>query len=346
MSGYARRVQLAGLLQRAVGRGLLGAQFIWLIVLAGAVVMGALSSQFWTRDNLLDNVGRQSAVIGILALGMTFVIATRGFDLSVGSNIALSSSMTAILIRDHDVSAWPAMLAGLAIGLAIGLVNGTLIAKVGIPAFIATLGMLSVVRGLALVKAGTTPLDILPDELLSLGRGEVFGIPGPVLCLLGLWILCEYLLRWTRFGRYALAIGGNEEAARLSGIRVDAYKIAVYGFCGLLAAFAGLVLTGRLGAAQATTGGGFELSAIAAVVVGGTSLLGGRANLAGSVGGAVLVGLLNNGMQLRGIDTNWINITVGVVMIVAVGLDALRRERTRQLGSTLGFGGADRGSTS
>lgn len=310
-----------------------GDHLIWFIVAAAFVAMCFLSPFFLTVDNLLDNVLRQSAVIGILALGMTFVVAARGLDLSVGSNVALSSAVMALLIRQHGVSLWPALLAGLGIGCLIGLVNGLLVSKLRMPPFIATLGMLSVARGLALVLAGSAPIDVLPKDLLYLGRGVILGIPVPVLILASVWAMCEYLLRWTRFGRYSLAIGGNEEAARLSGVRVDRYKLAVYVFCALLAALGGIVLAGRLGAAQATTASGVELSVIAAVVVGGTSLLGGQARLAGSLGGAMLVGVLNNGMQLRGIDTNWIDITFGLVMVFAVALDAMRRT------GSLGFAG-------
>jgi ribose/xylose/arabinose/galactoside ABC-type transport system permease subunit len=309
----------------------IGEHLIWVVVGAAIVAMSFLSPVFFTVHNLLDNVLRQSAVIGILAIGMTFVVATRGLDLSVGSNVALSSSAMALLIRQDGVSLWLAVLAGLGIGCAIGATNGVLVAKFRIPPFIATLGMLSVARGLALVLAGSAPIDVLPTHLLYLGRGVIWGVPVPVIILVCVWLICEYLMRWSRFGRYALAIGGNEEAARLSGVRVDTYKIGQYIFCGLLAAAGGIVLAGRLGAAQATTATGVELSAIAAVVVGGTSLLGGQARLAGSLGGAILVGVLTNGMQLRGIDSNWINITVGLVMVFAVALDALRRSGTLRL---------------
>jgi ribose/xylose/arabinose/galactoside ABC-type transport system permease subunit len=298
---------------------------IWVVVGAAILAMSFLSPAFFTVNNLLSNVLRQSAVVGILALGMTFVVATRGLDLSIGSNVALSSSVMAILIRQDGASFWLAALAGLGIGCAIGATNGLLVAKFRIPPFVATLGMLSVARGLALVLAGSAPIDVLPADLLYLGRGVIWGVPVPVIILGCIWLICEYLMRSTRFGRYALAIGGNEEAARLSGVRVDAYKVSQYMFCGLLAAAGGIVLAGRLGAAQATTATGVELSAIAAVVVGGTSLLGGQARLAGSLGGAILVGVLTNGMQLRAIDSNWIDITVGIVMVFAVALDALRR---------------------
>ena len=333
VAAAVRRQALGRKVSGLTARISVGDHLIWFIVAAAVMAMSFLSPYFLTAHNLLDNVLRQSAVVGILALGMTFVVAARGLDLSVGSNVALSSSVMALLIRQHGVSLWPALLAGLLIGCLIGLVNGLLIAKLRLPPFIATLGMLSVARGLVLVLAGSSPIDVLPKDLLYLGRGVILGIPVPVVILATVWMVCAYLLRWTRFGRYGLAIGGNEEAARLSGIRVDRYKIAVYVFCALLAALGGVVLAGRLGAAQATTASGVELSVIAAVVVGGTSLLGGQARLAGSLGGAMLVAVLNNGMQLRGIDTNWIAITFGLVMVFAVALDAMRRA------GSLGFAG-------
>jgi ribose/xylose/arabinose/galactoside ABC-type transport system permease subunit len=197
---------------------------IWLVVVAAGVAMALLSPTFLTVDNLFDNVLRQSAVIGIVSIGMTFVIATRGLDLSVGSNIALSSSLMALLLTDHGVPVLVGVAAALLIGAAVGSTNGLLVAKVKVPPFIATLGMLSIARGLALVLAGTSPVDVLPPTLLDLGRGKVGFVPLPVLLLGATWLVGDYLLDNTRFGRYALAIGGNEQAARLSGINVDAYK--------------------------------------------------------------------------------------------------------------------------
>ena len=326
--GDKRVNQMAGvLLQSLVRRG----QLIWLMVAVAVVAMSLISPHFLTVENLFTNVLRQSAVIGIVSVGMTLVIATRGFDLSVGSNIALSSSIMALLLTESGATVLEGVLVALAIGAAIGLTNGVLVAKVRVPPFIATLGMLSIARGLALVFAGTTPVDLLPQSLLDLGRGKVGFLPIPVLLLAGTWLVAAYLLKHTRFGRYALAIGSNEEGARLSGIKVDSYKIAHYLVLGVLAAAAGVVLTGRLGAAQATMAVGLEFQAIAAVVVGGTSLFGGEAKIGGSVGGAILVGVLRNGLLLRSVDTNWINIIIGVAMVASVAFDGLRRFRRKGL---------------
>jgi ribose transport system permease protein len=326
--GDKRANQMVGaLLQSLVRRG----QLIWLMVAVAVVAMSLISPHFLTVENLFTNVLRQSAVIGIVSVGMTLVIATRGFDLSVGSNIALSSSIMALLLTESGATVLEGVLVALAIGAVIGLTNGVLVAKVRVPPFIATLGMLSIARGLALVFAGTTPVDLLPQSLLDLGRGKVGFLPIPVLLLAGTWLVAAYLLKHTRFGRYALAIGSNEEGARLSGIKVDSYKIAHYLVLGVLAAAAGVVLTGRLGAAQATMAVGLEFQAIAAVVVGGTSLFGGEAKLGGSVGGAILVGVLRNGLLLRSVDTNWINIIIGVAMVASVAFDGLRRFRRKGL---------------
>jgi len=326
--GDKRANQMAGaLLQSLVRRG----QLIWLMVAVAVVAMSLISPHFLTVENLFTNVLRQSAVIGIVSVGMTLVIATRGFDLSVGSNIALSSSIMALLLTESGATVLEGVLVALAIGAAIGLTNGVLVAKVRVPPFIATLGMLSIARGFALVFAGTTPVDLLPQSLLDLGRGKVGFLPIPVLLLAGTWLVAAYLLKHTRFGRYALAIGSNEEGARLSGIKVDSYKIAHYLVLGVLAAAAGVVLTGRLGAAQATMAVGLEFQAIAAVVVGGTSLFGGEAKIGGSVGGAILVGVLRNGLLLRSVDTNWINIIIGVAMVASVAFDGLRRFRRKGL---------------
>jgi ribose transport system permease protein len=326
--GDKRVNQMAGvLLQSLVRRG----QLIWLMVAVAVVAMSLISPHFLTVENLFTNVLRQSAVIGIVSVGMTLVIATRGFDLSVGSNIALSSSIMALLLTESGATVLEGVLVALAIGAAIGLTNGVLVAKVRVPPFIATLGMLSIARGFALVFAGTTPVDLLPQSLLDLGRGKVGFLPIPVLLLAGTWLVAAYLLKHTRFGRYALAIGSNEEGARLSGIKVDSYKIAHYLVLGVLTAAAGVVLTGRLGAAQATMAVGLEFQAIAAVVVGGTSLFGGEAKIGGSVGGAILVGVLRNGLLLRSVDTNWINIIIGVAMVASVAFDGLRRYRRKGL---------------
>jgi ribose transport system permease protein len=326
--GDKRVNQMAGvLLQSLVRRG----QLIWLMVAVAVVAMSLISPHFLTVENLFTNVLRQSAVIGIVSVGMTLVIATRGFDLSVGSNIALSSSIMALLLTESGATVLEGVLVALAIGAAIGLTNGVLVAKVRVPPFIATLGMLSIARGFALVFAGTTPVDLLPQSLLDLGRGKVGFLPIPVLLLAGTWLVAAYLLKHTRFGRYALAIGSNEEGARLSGIKVDSYKIAHYLVLGVLTAAAGVVLTGRLGAAQATMAVGLEFQAIAAVVVGGTSLFGGEAKIGGSVGGAILVGVLRNGLLLRSVDTNWINIIIGVAMVASVAFDGLRRFRRKGL---------------
>lgn len=323
-----RATRLAGsLLRSLVRRG----QLIWLMVAVAVVAMSLISPHFLTVENLFTNVLRQSAVIGIVSVGMTLVIATRGFDLSVGSNIALSSSIMALLLTESGATVIEGVAVALAIGAVIGATNGVLVAKIRVPPFIATLGMLSIARGLALVFAGTTPVDLLPQSLLDLGRGKVGFLPLPVLFLAGTWLVAAYLVKHTRFGRYALAIGSNEEGARLSGVKVDSYRIAHYVVLGILTAAAGVVLTGRLGAAQATMAVGLEFQAIAAVVVGGTSLFGGEAKLAGSVGGALLVGVLRNGLLLRSVDTNWINIIIGAVMVASVAFDGLRRIRMGRL---------------
>lgn len=228
-----------------------------------------------------------------------------------------------------------AILIGLLIGCAIGLVNGAIVTALRVPPFIATLGMLSVARGLALVQAGTSPIDVLPSGLLYLGRGSPLGIPMPVILLVSTWIACEYLMRWTRFGRYGLAIGGNEEAVRLSGIRVDRYKLATYVFCGLLAA----IMRRRPGRSARCRAGHLRRRLRALGDRRGRGRRDeparGRARLTGTLGGAILVGVLNNGMQLSSIDTNWIDITIGLVMILAVGLDALRRDGNVRLGDLL-----------
>ncbi|HET6637805.1 MAG TPA: ABC transporter permease [Gemmatimonadota bacterium] len=282
---------------------------------------------FLTTANLL-NVVEQSTLIGIIAVGMTFVILTAGIDLSVGSIVALSGVAMGTAFR-AGLPIFAAALTGLAVGLACGLANGALITLGRLPPFIATLGMMSIARGGALMLSDGRPISGYSDGFRALATGDLLGIPLPVVIMLAIYGIAHFVLSRTTLGRYTYAIGGNEEAAELSGIRVRAYKSAVYGIAGLLSAVTSILLVARLDSAQPIAGIMYELDAIAAVVIGGTSLLGGSGSVIGTLIGALIMGVLRNGLNLLGVSSYLQQVAIGGVIIVAVLMDMALRRRAR-----------------
>ncbi|MET9829217.1 substrate-binding domain-containing protein [Streptomyces sp. NPDC006385] len=293
-----------------------------LIVLV--VAMSALSGDFLTADNLL-NVGIQAAVTAILAFGVTFVIVSAGIDLSVGSVAALSATVLAWSATSEGVPVFLAVLLAVATGIACGLVNGFLISYGKLPPFIATLAMLSVARGLSLVISQGSPIA-LPDSVSRLGDALGGWLPVPVLVMVGMGLITAFVLGRTYIGRSMYAIGGNEEAARLSGLRVKKQKLAIYALSGLFAAAAGIVLAARLSSAQPQAAQGYELDAIAAVVIGGASLAGGTGKASGTLIGALILAVLRNGLNLLSVSAFWQQVVIGVVIALAVLLDTVRRK--------------------
>ncbi|MFD9000453.1 substrate-binding domain-containing protein [Streptomyces sp. NPDC059582] len=293
-----------------------------LIVLV--VAMSALSGDFLTTDNLL-NVGVQAAVTAILAFGVTFVIVAAGIDLSVGSVAALSATVLAWSATSHGVPVVLAVLLAIATGIVCGLVNGFLIAYGKLPPFIATLAMLSVGRGLSLVISGGSPIPF-PSSVSHLGDTLGGWLPVPVLVMIVMGLIAAVVLGRTYIGRSMYAIGGNEEAARLSGLRVNKQKLAIYALSGLFAAAAGIVLASRLSSAQPQAASGYELDAIAAVVIGGASLAGGTGKASGTLIGALILAVLRNGLNLLSVSAFWQQVVIGVVIALAVLLDTLRRK--------------------
>jgi ribose transport system permease protein len=284
------------------------------------IALSILSPDFLTTGNLLT-VLRQVSINALIAFGMTFVILTGGIDLSVGALLAFSGAITAGVMAAGQ-SAGLAICAGLGVGTLLGLVNGALVSWGRVAPFIATLGMMTLVRGLTLSYTQGRPIGVSNPGFALLGDGYVAHlIPIPVIWMFVLFAVSGFVLRGTVFGRHIFAIGGNEEAARLSGVRVWAIKLGVYGLSGLLSAFAGIVLTSRLYSAQATAGSGYELDAIAAVVLGGTSLSGGRGWLFGTLVGALLIGFLNNGLNLLGVSSFYQQVVKGAVILIAVLID-------------------------
>ncbi|MGW3988559.1 ABC transporter permease/substrate-binding protein [Streptomyces sp. NPDC004830] len=293
-----------------------------LIVLV--VAMSALSGDFLTADNLL-NVGVQAAVTAVLAFGVTFVIVSAGIDLSVGSVAALSATVLAWSATSAGVPVLLAVLLAIATGIVCGLVNGVLISYGKLPPFIATLAMLSVARGLSLVISEGSPIAF-PDSVSHLGDTLGGWLPVPVLVMIVMGLIAAFVLGRTYIGRSMYAIGGNEEAARLSGLRVKRQKLAIYAFSGVFAAVAGVVLAARLSSAQPQAADGYELDAIAAVVIGGASLAGGTGKASGTLVGALILAVLRNGLNLLNVSAFWQQVVIGVVIALAVLFDTLRRK--------------------
>lgn len=288
------------------------------------VAMSALSGDFLTTDNLL-NIGVQAAVTAILAFGVTFVIVSAGIDLSVGSVAALSATVLAWSATSEGVPVWIAVILAVATGIACGLVNGVLVSYGKLPPFIATLAMLSVGRGLSLVISQGSPIAF-PDSVSHLGDTLGGWLPVPVLVMIVMGLVTAVILGRTYIGRSMYAIGGNEEAARLSGLRVKKQKLVIYALSGLFAAAAGIVLASRLSSAQPQAAQGYELDAIAAVVIGGASLAGGTGKASGTLVGALILAVLRNGLNLLSVSAFWQQVVIGVVIALAVLLDTLRRK--------------------
>ncbi|MEH6775068.1 MAG: ribose ABC transporter permease [Cereibacter changlensis] len=282
-----------------------------------SVLMTFASDNFFTVDNVL-NVLRQVSVVGILAVGMTFVILTGGIDLSVGAVMALAGTAAAGVMVNMGLHGGLGIAAALLVGVGLGLFNGALVAWGKMPAIIVTLATMGIARGLGLIYSGGYPISGLPGWVSWFGVGRIGIIPVPVIIMIVVYALAWVLLQGTSFGRHVYAIGGNETAARLSGVRTRQVKLAVYAISGLTASLAAIVLTGRLMSGQPNAGVGFELDAIAAVVLGGTAIAGGRGLILGTLIGAVLLGILNNGLNLMGINPYLQDVIKGLIILLAI----------------------------
>jgi ribose transport system permease protein len=291
------------------------------------VILWAATPHFLTVSNLL-NVLEQTALNAVVAVGMTFVIISGGIDLSVGSVLALAGICLALAL-EAGVPAPVAIAIALAVGTACGLVNGLLITLGRLPPFIATLGMMSVARGVALMLAEGRPISGFSEGFRAIATERILAIPAPVLITIVIYAVAHFVLTRTVFGRTTYAIGGNEEAARLSGVQVRFHKTAVYGVAGLTSAGAAVVLTARLNSAQPTAGTMYELDAIAATVIGGSSLLGGEGTVSGTLTGALIMGVLRNGLNLLNVSSFLQQVVIGVVIIGAVLVDMSLKRRRR-----------------
>ncbi|MDR2095238.1 MAG: ABC transporter permease [Treponema sp.] len=288
------------------------------------VAFSIASPYFFSVNNLLT-VATQTAVIAIIAIGQTYVLITGGIDLSIGSNIALSAMMAGLVMR-ANLPVPLAILLGLATGLASGSVSGSLVAFGNIPPFIATLGTMTVVRGISLTLTQGIPISGLPKGFTRWGTDYTLGIPNPVIVMVLLVLIFGFILAKTKLGRHVYAVGSNFEAARLSGVKTKKTIILVYVFSGLLAAFAGLLMAARIISAQPAAGDGYELDAVASSVIGGTSTMGGEGSIAGTFIGAFVIGILRNGLNLIGISPFIQKIVIGVVIVGSVFFDRIKRK--------------------
>jgi len=284
--------------------------------LALCIVLTILSDRFLTTGNIV-NILRQSTINGIIAIGMTFVILTAGIDLSVGAVLALATVVAADLMQ-QEIAMPLAVAVGLGLGALLGLVNGVIITKAKVPPFIATLGMMTVARGLALTYTQGRPITGLPESFRTLGTGSIGPVPMPIVIASVAFILAYFLLTRMRTGEYIYAIGNNPVAARYAGINVDRNIMFVYASAGLLSAVAGMILVARLNSAQPTAGLGYEFDAIAAVVVGGTSFTGGQGGLGGTLLGVLVIAVLNNGLNLLNVSSFYQPVVTGVVIALAL----------------------------
>jgi len=290
------------------------------------ILLTITTETFLTTSNLL-NVMVQISVVGIAAVGGTFVIITSGIDLSVGSNVALSGMVAAYAMKSDGASGMVGILVALVVGAAVGAFNGLSVTALRLTPFIATLAMLAMGRGLTQQVSQGKTIFGFPDDFNFLGNGTIFGVQSPVIITLVVFAVGWFVLTKTTFGQQVYAVGGNREAARLAGISVQRVVFLVYVLAGLCAGLAGIVLSGRLNSALSSSATGLELQVIAAVVIGGTSLFGGRGSLVGTFIGALLIGVINNGLTLLNVNPFWTQFVQGVVIFVAVLLDALNQRR-------------------
>ena len=294
---------------------------VGLLVLITIVTI--LSPSFLSTKNIF-NILRQTSVNGIIAAGMTFVILTGGIDLSVGSILAISGAVCASLLASGQ-NIIIAVLAALIIGAMVGFLNGFIITKGKLQPFIATLATMTILRGLTLVYTDGKPITLGSGDLAikfgQIGGGKIFGIPTPALIMILVFTICTFVLKNTQMGRYTYALGSNEEATKLSGLNTDKIKIAVYTISSILASVAGIIITSRLFSAQPTAGDGYELDAIAAVVLGGTSLTGGKGKITGTIIGALIIGVLSNALNILDVSSYYQMMVKGAVILVAVLLD-------------------------
>lgn len=300
-------------------------------VIIGLVLIFAfftiMKPKFISIGNIL-NMLRQTSINGFLAVGMTFVVLTGGIDLSVGSIVGASGMFAALVARADSGMPWAlAVLTGLTVGLVLGTINGIIVAYLRVPAFVATLGMLSIARGITFMASNAKPVPGLTDDFLKIGGGSIGMLPIPIIILAAVLLLSFILLYKCPYGRYVFATGGNAVSARVSGINIRWITCSVYMISGVLAGLAGIVLTSRVTSGLAQSGDGYEVDAIAAAVIGGNSLSGGRGRLWGTIIGFLIMGVMNNGLDMMAVSSYWQLVIKGLIIIGAVMLDSLNESK-------------------
>lgn len=295
----------------------------YVLLILMCLVMSILDKNFLTLSNLM-NVALQSSIMAVLALGMTFVICTGNIDISVGNLIGLCSVCGVALVQFYQVPWYIAMIVMIAVGALIGVVNGMLVAYMNIPSMLVTLATQCIASGMVLfISKGKSWTD-LPNALVAVSKSRILGVSALLWVVLLLYIIFHYVLGYTVFGRKVLAVGGSIEAARASGIRVERTILITYIISGTVAGIAGILQTARLGAFYASMGSGMEMNVIAATVIGGTSMTGGRGSIVGTLAGVLLLGVINNALNLLGVDANMQNVARGLIIMIAIVLDAIR----------------------
>lgn len=314
--------------KRLNGKDLFNKYGILMVFLILFVLLTLITNTFFTSRNLI-NVLKQVSINGIISVGMMCVLLTGGIDLSVGSIVALSGIVATTFAHPGEYPVIVPIILGVLAGAACGVVNGTLVAFLNLPAFISTLGMLSVASGVALVLSKGRPISNLSEQFRYIGGGTILGLPILIYILAAVFLIGYLILSWTKFGRYLYAIGGNEDAAKASGLSVARIKLFVYMISGICAGLAGTVLASRINAGQPNSGEGYELDAIAAVVIGGTSLNGGIGKVSGTILGVLIVGVINNGMDLLNISSYYQKIVKGSIIVLAVLLDRITKNKNK-----------------
>lgn len=309
------------------GLGRLLSQYaICLVLLCMIVFLALFTNSFFTVQNII-NVLRQVSINGVMAMGVTLIIVTGGIDLSLGSMLAFAGVVaTSFAHPEPHCPLIIIILVGIVVGGICGMTNGFLVAHLKIPAFIATLGMTTVARGAALVYSDGRPIIDLSPSFKQFGQGSLLGVPVPIYVFVAVIILSVILLHKTRFGRYIYAIGGNQEAAKASGVNIKAVLFSVYAFAGILCGVAGVMLASRTGAGAPNAGSGYELDAIAAAVLGGTSTSGGKGTIVGTIAGILIMGILSNGLDILNVSSYIQQIIKGVIIVGAVLLDQINKK--------------------
>jgi ribose transport system permease protein len=295
-------------------------------LVALSALLSFLTPHFLDGTNLA-NIGRQISINTIIAIGMTYVIISGGIDLSVGSILAVVSVLVASLMKNYGLDMYTAILAGLIVGGLMGLVNGLIVSNLKIPPFIATLGMMTIARGIAFVYTDAYPISGFPSSFTFIGQGKIFSIPLPIIITVLAIVIGIFILKNTIIGNHIFGLGNNEESARLAGINIKKTQLFIYTFCGFMTAISGIIVTSRLDSGQPNIGVSYELDAIAAVVLGGTSLSGGKGSIMGTVFGALIIGVLNNGMNLLNVSPYYQLIVKGLVILLAVGMNTMRERK-------------------